>query len=398
MRLTSIHNIAMGIFCTLALSCCGNAHPENFNALWDLSADQRQMQESLFAGAQLFQDPDYAKRMDISRANDPSLSVRIDAFKARGGTGVWITQVAHLFRVDEVLARSRSQQSAAGQPVIASFVVYNLPDRDCAAGASAGELTLKERGMERYKSEFIDVLAQKFHDYPDVRIAIVLEPDSLPNAVTNRGSGRCTDEVLQGYRTGVVYAIKRLASAHVALYLDAAHSGWMGWDANRSGLAKVFREVLDAAGGEGMVRGFATNVSNYTPLVEPDPSDQRRQSPYYSSNPAMDELSYVRLLAASLEGVGITRHNFIIDTGRNGNPRARTNWGSWCNVAKAKIGALPTVDPAPALPIAPAHLDAYMWIKPPGESDGSCSGGDSMENAPGAGMWFHEHFKAMITE
>ena len=384
---------AMG--CALATVHCGDNHFRGAQLKDPLQ--QQSAGASLFRDAALFRDPDYAERMDVSRAQEPVLASRIDGIKERGGTAVWITRVAHLWRVDQVLGAAR-QQSAGGRPVIATFVVYNLPDRDCAAGASAGEFTLRDRGMARYQGEFIDVLAQKFAAYSDVRIAIIMEPDSLPNFVTNRGVSNCSDEVLQGYRTGVVYAIRRLALPNVSVYLDVAHAGWLGWDNNRNDIAKVLRDVLDQAGGEEMIRGFATNVANYTPLVEPDPSPERRQSPYYGNNPAMDELSYIRLLAASLESVGITRHNFIIDTGRNGNPRARMSWGSWCNVAAAKLGAAPTADPAPAMQIAPANLDAYLWIKPPGESDGACSGGDSMPGSPQAGLWFHEHFKAMITD
>ena len=390
--------IAAGLISALALTHCGGARQDELATAGTLSAQESQQvqQGHVYAGAQFFRDPDYAKRMDVSREKNPALAARIDAIKSRVGTAVWVDKTYHLFRVDEVLAETRRQQQASGQPVVATFVVYNLPDRDCSAGASAGELTLKDRGMERYKAEYIDQFAKKFAEYSDVRIAIVLEPDSLPNIVTNRGAGNCTPEVLQGYREGVVYAIQHLAMPHVAIYLDVAHSGWLGWEGNRTGIAQVFREVLDAAGGEQLIRGFATNISNYTPIVEPDPSEERRKSPYYGNNPAMDELTYVSLLSSSLGAVGITRKNFIIDTGRNGNPRARSNWGSWCNVANAKVGELPAVDPMPIIPIGSAHLDAYMWIKPPGESDGSCGGGDSMEGAPPAGMWFHEHFQSMI--
>ncbi|HEU4327509.1 MAG TPA: glycoside hydrolase family 6 protein, partial [Roseiflexaceae bacterium] len=40
--------------------------------------------------------------------------------------------------------------------------------------------------------------------------------------------------------------------------------------------------------------------------------------------------------------------------------------GNWCNQSGAGIGARPQVAPAPG-------FDAWVWVKPPGESDGSSS-------------------------
>ena len=56
---------------------------------------------------------------------------------------------------------------------------------------------------------------------------------------------------------------------------------------------------------------------------------------------------------------------FVIDTGRSGRPGARADCGSWCNPEGMGAGHLPT-----------GHtdntdlVDAALWIKPPGESDG----------------------------
>ena len=68
--------------------------------------------------------------------------------------------------------------------------------------------------------------------------------------------------------------------------------------------------------------------------------------------------------------------HFVIDTGRNG--LGPTTDGQWCNPAGRAIGARPTTATGNAL------IDAFLWIKTPGESDGSCNG------APGAGTWMPE--------
>merc|ERR1712186_204081 len=55
---------------------------------------------------------------------------------------------------------------------------------------------------------------------------------------------------------------------------------------------------------------------------------------------------------------------FIIDTGRNGRPDARSDCANWCNARGSGIGQVPTLD------TADPRIDAYFWLKTPGESDG----------------------------
>lgn len=55
---------------------------------------------------------------------------------------------------------------------------------------------------------------------------------------------------------------------------------------------------------------------------------------------------------------------FIIDTGRNGVGDMRQSCSNWCNVRGAGVGLIPTTDTASPM------VDAYLWLKTPGESDG----------------------------
>jgi hypothetical protein len=124
---------------------------------------------------------------------------------------------------------------------------------------------------------------------------------------------------------------------------------------------KIFSEVLTAAGGVEKVRGFAVNVSNYNILkVGSDPSKGRE-------GPCPDELTYVQKLSEALAAVGIKDKGYIIDTSRNGRGGIRDKQGSWCNVKGAGLGERPQVAPAPL-------VDAYAWLKTPGESDGTSKG------------------------
>jgi len=265
------------------------------------------------------------------------------------------------------------------------FVVYNLPNRDCSAEGSRGELFVDKGGEARYQNEFIDVIAAAFAAHPSQKIAVVLEPDSLPNLVTNIEVPTCA-AAEQIYRRGIAYAISKLSMPNVFIYLDAAHAGWLGWPKNLPKAVAVFKDVLAQAGGADRIRGFAVNVSNYDPPREPK---AKKSGP---DDPSQDEVGYVNDLAAGLAKVGITGKGYIIDTSRNGRSQIRSTPGNWCNVKGAGLGERPTVAPAP-------NIDAYFWVKTPGESDGTsdrkaarfdenCVSDDAMPGAPEAGELF----------
>lgn len=39
---------------------------------------------------------------------------------------------------------------------VMGLIVYDLPDRDCAALASNGELSIADGGLDKYKTQYID--------------------------------------------------------------------------------------------------------------------------------------------------------------------------------------------------------------------------------------------------
>src|SRR5690606_34145787 len=228
--------------------------------------------------------------------------------------------------------------ATTGKPVVPVFVVYDLPNRDCAAEASAGELSVEDGGEMRYRTEFIDALRDQLAAKSDQRVVLILEPDSLPNLVSNLGVKQCARSQTI-YKNSLAYAIAQLSLPHVYLYLDAAHAGWLGWESNRRRTVELFKEVLALAGGADRIRGFATNVSNYNPLTGDDGKSLE------ATNPCPNELCYVQALADSLEQAGITGKGFIVDTARNGRSGIRTRWGHWCNIRGAGIGERPKAAP-----------------------------------------------------
>ncbi|MNW26867.1 Exoglucanase A precursor [compost metagenome] len=412
-----------------------------------------------FIGATAYLNQDYSDLVDksIALTTDASLAAKMETVKSYP-TAVWIDRIAAIYGGDNNAGRKSIEehldaalaQKKAGTPITAQFVIYNLPGRDCHALASNGELPLTQAALQTYKTDYIDVIADIFANpkYQDIRIVTVIEPDSLPNLVTNLSTPACGQASSTGiYADGVKYALDKLhAIPNVYTYLDIAHSGWLGWDNNRSGTISLYTNVVrETKAGLNSVDGFITNTANSTPLFEPNlpNSDLNvggqpiRSAKFYEWNPYFDETDFTAALYSDFVQAGWPSSiGFLIDTSRNGWGGAnrptvasgndintyvdsgrvdrRDHRGNWCNNSGAGIGEPPTVAPGPA------HLDAYVWVKPPGESDGSSSeipnnegkGFDRMcdptfttpdgvltgalPNAPISGHWFHDQFVMLV--
>ncbi|MEE2040974.1 glycoside hydrolase family 6 protein [Nocardiopsis sp. CT-R113] len=326
-------------------------------------------------------------------------------------TGVWMDQISAIEGNDSPTTGSMGLREhldeavvqAAGEPLVFQVVIYNLPGRDCAALASNGELGPNE--IDRYKSEYIDPIAEILADpaYADLRIVTTVEIDSLPNLVTNvspreTATPECDQMLANGnYVEGVGYALAELGAIdNVYNYVDAGHHGWIGWQDNFSASAALFYEAANTAGASPEdVHGFIANTANYSALVEDNFSiDQTvagtpvRQSEWVDWNQFTDELSFSQALREELVSQGFPSGiGMLIDTSRNGwggpdrptgpGPQTsvdafvdggrydqRIQSGNWCNQSGAGLGERPQASPE-------SGIDAYVWMKPPGESDGS---------------------------
>jgi len=408
-----------------------------------------------YAGAKWYVNADWSAKAAAepggSRVSNQPTGVWLDsiaAIAAPAGSGYTTSLRGHL---DKALAQGAT---------LAQFVIYDLPGRDCAALASNGELGPTE--IDRYKTAYIDPIAAIEADpkYASIRIVNIVEIDSLPNLVTNAGSAAGATEACRvmlangNYSTGIAYALSKLRAAgtNTYNYIDAAHHGWLGWDTNFAPAATMFADTAKkATGGVNTVDGFITNTANYSALTEPYVTINTtvggvsvRQSKWVDWNQYTDELTYTQAFRNQLVSAGFNANiGMLIDTSRNGwggaaRPTAaststvldtyvnasridrRIHAGNWCNQSGAGIGERPRATPA-------AGIDAYTWIKPPGESDGSSSlvptgpnnpggkgfdgmcdptytgngrNGNSMSgalpNAPVSGAWFSAQFQQLL--
>lgn len=307
-----------------------------------------------FAGKDFYANPYYSS--EVHTLAIPSLPASLKPAAtavAKVGSFVWLDTRAKIPLMETYLADIKSK-NAAGAKLMGTFVVYNLPDRDCAALASNGELKTSENGANLYKTDYIDKIAAIIQKYPDVKLNLAVEPDSLGNLVTNMGVQKCATAA-PFYKDLTAYALRKLNLPNVDMYLDGAHAGWLGWDANIGPAAKLYAEVYKAAGSPRAVRGLVTNVSNYNAF-------RAATCPAITQgNKNCDEERYINAFAPLLKAEGFPAH-FIVDTGRAGKqPTQQQAWGDWCNVKGAGFGTRPTINTDNAL------VDAFVWVKPGGE-------------------------------
>lgn len=415
-----------------------------------------------YAGAAGYVNPQYAANVRASaRQEGGRLGRRIDRL-ASMPTAVWLDRIATVtggsgvsMTLRDHLDTALAQQRRSHRPVTITLVIYNLPNRDCAALASAGELTVANGGERRYRRDYIDPIARILSHprYASLRKSVVVEPDSLPNLVTNLAEPACAEANESGaYVEGVQYALDKLAPIrNTYAYLDIAHAGWLGWDPNFPNAVTLLTDVVEGTrAGVASVDGFVTNTSNYVPTEEvflPDPNLDfgglpLRSNSYHQWNPYLDELDYAQALRTAFVAAGFPDSiGMLIDTGRNGwGGQARPTEVSeatdletyvaesridrrpirsdWCNQTGAGIGARPTARPAEG-------IDAYVWVKPPGESDGVSEEGvvdpddpnkrhdpmcdpdgpnrydpnfgtNALPGAPHAGRWFHAQLVMLV--
>ncbi|MBE3042191.1 glycoside hydrolase family 6 protein [Candidatus Bathyarchaeota archaeon] len=158
---------------------------------------------------------------------------------------------------------------------------------------------------------------------PNTAFALLIEPDSLPNLITNIDLQTCQDSA-EGYREGVAYALETLNLPNVVQYLDAGHGGWLGWDENLEPGAKELADVYLAAGSPSQFRGIAVNVAGWNSWdMEPGEFADTTDAAY---NSCQNEKAFVETFGAALEAAGMPNHA-IMDSARNGVQGLREEWG-----------------------------------------------------------------------
>ncbi|KAF2446595.1 glycoside hydrolase family 6 protein [Karstenula rhodostoma CBS 690.94] len=342
-----------------------------------------------FASRSIYANKEYSKEVVAAAASMTDSALAAKASKvAEVGTFLWIDTRARISVIEDNLKDVPCNQLAA-------FVIYDLPGRDCAAKASNGELAAGD--ISTYKSEYIDPIVAIFKKYPNTAIALVIEPDSLPNLVTNADKQACKDSA-SGYREGVAYALKQLNLPNIAMYIDAGHGGWLGWNDNLKPGAKELATVYKNAGSPKQVRGISTNVAGWNAWdLSPGEFSKATDAQW---NKCQNEKTYIETFGPLLKDAGMPGQA-IVDTGRNAVTGLRKEWGDWCNVKGAGFGVRPTST------TGSSYADAFVWVKPGGESDGTsdtganrydsfCGKDDAYKPAPEAGQWNQAYFEDLI--
>ncbi|MEU3449467.1 glycoside hydrolase family 6 protein [Streptomyces thermolilacinus] len=283
------------------------------------------------AGSPFWVDPDSAAARQVreyeaaGRAEDAKLLRRISERPA----AVWPSGD------DPVPDVARAVRGAADGGRTVVLVAYNIPHRDCgrysAGGAADGD------AYRRWLDAFAGAVG-------DARAVVVLEPDAVPHLVDGCTAGTYAQE---RYRllSEAVDRLKRLP--HTKVYLDAGNPAWLK---DPGKLVEPLRRA-----GIGRADGFALNVANFQ----------------------TDEV--VRAFGRELSGL-LGGARFVVDTSRNGaGPLPGGGEEAWCNPPGRALGTPPTPRTGDRL------VDAYLWVKRPGESDGTCRGG------PTAGTWWPEY-------
>ena len=414
-----------------------------------------------FVGATFYRNVDYVSAVNAAADLQGGALANQMRQVANYPTFVWLDSIAAVNGTNgypRSLAGHLNEAVAQGANAI-GIVIYDLPNRDCSALASNGELLIAQNGLNRYKTEYIDLIYNTISQpqYSNLRIVAVIEPDSLPNLVTNLSFAKCAEAESTGaYVQGVQYAISRIRSlSNTYAYIDVAHAAWLGWPSNFNPFVTLLKQVgAGITGGPGKVDGFISNTANYNPVDEPymdantliSGQPVRSLTGWFDWNDYIDEQPYIIALRSAVTSGNSaypTSVGVIIDTSRNGwgganRPTAaststvlstfvmesridkRIHKGNWCNQNGAGIGARPIANPL-------TGIDAFVWVKPPGESDGSSSliptgpenpGGKGFDrmcdptytgnslngnnltgalpNAPVSGRWFQAQFVQLV--
>ena len=227
--------------------------------------------------------------------------------------------------------RARSQAAALAETARAArrlpqLVLYALPHRDCGS-FSAGGLT-----PDGYRAWVREVAA----GLRGGRSVVVVEPDALAQL-------DCLPAPARTERLALLRdALAVLKAAGATAYLDAGHSSWVA--------PHVMVTRLRSAGVTS-ARGVSLNVAGWGSTTA--------------------QVRYAHALAARLPGL-----HALVDTSRNGRGGVA---GQWCNVPGQALGTRPRL-------AADRVVDALVWVKRPGESDGSCGRGE-----PPAGAFWSDY-------
>ncbi|GAA4201703.1 glycoside hydrolase family 6 protein [Streptosporangium oxazolinicum] len=278
-------------------------------------------------------DPDGAAAQEVRKLEGEGRTEEAGLIRkiADRPNAIWIGDQDPKDRVAGITTKARQEGRI---PVL---VAYHIPNRDCGQFSAGGAA-----GAQEYRS-WIGRFAEGIGDRPAL---VVVEPDALAHILDNCTQGGQAGERLDLLRNAVE-TLKRQPNAKV--YVDAGNAGWIK---DPGEWAEPMRRA-----GVPQADGFAFNVSNFFTVEE--------------------SVAVAGRLSDAVGGA-----HYVLDTSRNGNGPVRDAQGddAWCNPKGRALGTEPTTE------TGHERVDAFLWIKRPGESDGECHRGE-----PRAGDWFPEY-------
>ena len=273
----------------------------------------------------------------IWRHRGDHADARLIAQIARRPTAKWLTGAGQSGR--QVAAAM--VDGAARAHAVAQLVLYNIPDRDCH-GLSGGGAPSAPAYLAWVRN-----VARGIGSHP---VIVILEPDAIDQAASG-----CIGTDGAHERYGMLADASKILhrDPHAHIYLDAGTAGWLA-------PAQIVQPLY--LSGITHDAGFAVNVANF-----------------YST---AQSVAYGRRLSRRLKGA-----HFVIDTSRNGNgpPPGSTGTSEWCNPPGRALGHPPTTH------TSIARVDALLWVKYPGASDGVCRPGQ-----PSAGTWWPSYALSLV--
>lgn len=328
-----IAKIAASLVCLTALMAIStNAMAPALAAEIPANASVLTVPNPLFAGG-LFVNPSSPSAVEATRligtgATATALQVKQISTEP---IAIWLGDWWTNDQLARVLAADVAAARKAGTTL--TFVTYAIPGRDCG-GYSAGGFT---------NSTYLAWNAAVAHDLQGTHSVVIVEPDAVAMLATPACASYVSSRPLL-----LKSAVDTLVGAGLTVYLDAGNSHWIA--------PKTMAPLL-LASGVADARGISTNVANY--------------------NSTAEETVYADQISTLVGGT-----HYVIDTSRNG--ANRTTVTGWCNPTGAALGQ------NPAVASGATHLDALLWVKPPGASDGTCNGG------PAAGQWWLANALALV--
>src|SRR5579863_9649832 len=123
-----------------------------------------------FTGASWYVNPDYTAEANYSAGLASGTLAAQMQYVGKQSTSMWLDHIGAIYGgTDNVSGINNTQrmslqaqlQSAvaadsSSSPKIVPIVIYDLPDRDCAALASNGELSISNNGLSYYEHSYID--------------------------------------------------------------------------------------------------------------------------------------------------------------------------------------------------------------------------------------------------